>query len=316
MEQNGHFGTHQFSDADEHARSLVNFEQRYFQIEAGKFKSTMTQCDLDGLRLVRERTSHRVSQQGRSPADVYTIGLPVSAPSPATFQGRPLEAATLLQLRGGQEFSLHTPADTELVAIVLPEHEFGELMEYLGGAGSVAWLRAPTMQAGSATAHRACSAIRACFAHAEQNQDLLTVPAVRKALRDQIIEHLLCVLTEGETPGQPDVTRLAYSRIVKTCQEFVLANSEQPLTVTDLCQALRVSRRTLQTSFTEVTGASPAFYLRYMRLSAVRSLLRSTGATLTIRDAAAYWGFIHMGNFARDYFRMFAELPSQTCRRN
>ncbi|KAF7961934.1 hypothetical protein AWV80_27730 [Cupriavidus sp. UYMU48A] len=33
-----------------------------------------------------------------------------------------------------------------------------------------------------------------------------------------------------------------------------------------------------------------------------------------IRDAAARWGFIHMGKFAIEYRNMFGYLPSQTTR--
>jgi hypothetical protein len=35
---------------------------------------------------------------------------------------------------------------------------------------------------------------------------------------------------------------------------------------------------------------------------------------MSIGDAAARWGFFHLGNFANDYRRLFSELPSQTPR--
>jgi AraC family ethanolamine operon transcriptional activator len=47
-----------------------------------------------------------------------------------------------------------------------------------------------------------------------------------------------------------------------------------------------------------------------VRLNGVRRELRSTAAT--VQDAAARWGFWHLGQFSRDYKRQFGELPSQT----
>ena len=35
-------------------------------------------------------------------------------------------------------------------------------------------------------------------------------------------------------------------------------------------------------------------------------------STYSVADAANEWGFWHMGQFAKDYRRMFGELPSET----
>jgi AraC-like DNA-binding protein len=39
------------------------------------------------------------------------------------------------------------------------------------------------------------------------------------------------------------------------------------------------------------------------------------GPAVNITEAAAEWGFWHMGKFAADYRRQFGELPSETLRR-
>ena len=116
------------------------------------------------------------------------------------------------------------------------------------------------------------------------------------------------IIFDGESVGQAD----GGGR-----DEFVLRNAGYPIAVLDLCAALRVSRRTLHTAFTVITGQSPVAYLRSIRLGQVRKLLRTTAASqMTIASAAARCGFIHLGNFASDYRQLFGELPSQSLRRH
>jgi AraC family ethanolamine operon transcriptional activator len=90
-------------------------------------------------------------------------------------------------------------------------------------------------------------------------------------------------------------------------------HAEEPITVPDLCEAIHVSRRTLQYSFQDVLQMSPVAYLRALRMNGVRRDLRRGGHEV-IADRAAHWGFWHLSRFASDYRRMFGELPSETLR--
>ena len=80
-----------------------------------------------------------------------------------------------------------------------------------------------------------------------------------------------------------------------------------------MCEASGASWRTLDYAFKERYGISPKAYLQTRQLNAVRRDLRASGpGGDTVRNVAARWGFWHMGQFARDYRKLFGELPSQT----
>ena len=56
-------------------------------------------------------------------------------------------------------------------------------------------------------------------------------------------------------------------------------------------------------------------YLRGLRLNLVRTRLMSTRqAQLSVSQAAADQGFLHLSHFTERYKAMFGELPSQTPR--
>jgi hypothetical protein len=46
-----------------------------------------------------------------------------------------------------------------------------------------------------------------------------------------------------------------------------------------------------------------------------RSLREDHPSDIRVNDFANRWGFWHMGQFAADYRRLFAELPARTLRR-
>jgi AraC family ethanolamine operon transcriptional activator len=71
----------------------------------------------------------------------------------------------------------------------------------------------------------------------------------------------------------------------------------------------------LRYGFQECFGPGPATYLKIQRLNGVRRQLKaSAGKGITVSAIALQWGFWQMGQFAKDYKKMFGECPSATLR--
>jgi AraC-like DNA-binding protein len=83
--------------------------------------------------------------------------------------------------------------------------------------------------------------------------------------------------------------------------------------VKDVYEKLGVSRRAVEKSFADVLGISPAQYLLACRLNNLRQSL--LGSTLRVADGLADTGFMDASRAARQYRRLFGELPSSTLRR-
>jgi len=80
--------------------------------------------------------------------------------------------------------------------------------------------------------------------------------------------------------------------------------------------ALGVARRTLEHTFHDSIGLSPARYLTVLRLSAIRrEFLHASDDSLFVADLVERYGIVHLGRFAVSYREMFGEMPSQTLRR-
>ncbi|MBX6372714.1 MAG: helix-turn-helix domain-containing protein [Acetobacteraceae bacterium] len=104
------------------------------------------------------------------------------------------------------------------------------------------------------------------------------------------------------------------NRLFAAAEEFLRANVARPIYNADICEALRVSPRTLHDAFVTACGMSPQAYLKLRRLMLVRCALRSggPGGARLVKSVALAHGFWHLGNFAHDYRVYFGETPSET----
>jgi AraC family transcriptional regulator, ethanolamine operon transcriptional activator len=310
------FKVSSLADVHDHSLAVSGWEQVYRQMTPGRFESKVVEATSAEFHFFRESTNRRIVQSGVSPAGFASIAVPLSPSFAGTFQGHRVDGCALMLLSPGEEFRFYTPEAMQYVGVSLPVEQMNELVAVtVASDAPQQWKRnvVPVSQeaAGALQQH-----LIPLLDAAEANPAALADPYVVKRFQDGVLSVLLELLESASGAGARDLTHATYSDIVKRCERIANENSQEPVTVLDLCSALRCSRRTLQTSFQRVANVTPVEYLRAMRLNAVRRLLRSTSAEeLLIGDAAARYGFSHLSYFAREYRDLFGELPSQTHRR-
>jgi AraC family ethanolamine operon transcriptional activator len=140
-----------------------------------------------------------------------------------------------------------------------------------------------------------------------------TTPSAHSAdfLRRTIIEAFVLSLMSGL---QQDKSLHTGARLVTEAEDYVDAATGRPVHISELCSALKVSRRSLHRAFSETLGIGPVAYLRRRRLSAIRSALKQCDpATISIGNMAFEFGFPESGRFAAYYRAHFGETPLETC---
>ncbi|MGH8920027.1 MAG: helix-turn-helix transcriptional regulator, partial [Actinomycetes bacterium] len=111
-------------------------------------------------------------------------------------------------------------------------------------------------------------------------------------------------------PARP-ATPTSLRRAMAFCDE----HADQPISVSDLAAAARVSVRTLQDNFRTYAQTTPLGYLRRVRLDrAHRDLLAAaeSGEQTTVTDVALRWGFVHLSRFAQIYRNTYGHVPSES----
>ncbi|HKT94905.1 MAG TPA: helix-turn-helix domain-containing protein [Paraburkholderia sp.] len=308
------FSCQTFSDAGDHAAVLDGWDQRYFQLGSGKFESSMWQLSLDALHVFYETANQRVTQQVTPPKDTIAFGLPLGETAPYTFAGRALAVNSLIVARGSREFVMHSPENMQLIGVELSLDAFSRLASRCQGKRCIDQPNGPPILSIPVdrlrrVGIRLLQLLRAI----ESEPQILSNDRAEARIEQQIVDAISELLDDEMLGVRADFTQLCHSEIVERTRQLVLQSGDEPITVQQLCEQLKVSRRTIQNSFQTVTGLTPVEYMRSIRLNLVRNLLRKTHPNeLTVRDAAQLWGFLHLGHFAHDYRYQFGESPSDT----
>ena len=114
------------------------------------------------------------------------------------------------------------------------------------------------------------------------------------------------------TPQVLDEPRV--SAVVSACR-LVDERFPAPISLAELSRHCGVAERTLEYGFRQVYDTTPLAFVRSQRLTRNRTALLGSRATTSISDSARACGFTHMGQYCKDYRRLFGETPSMTLER-
>jgi AraC family ethanolamine operon transcriptional activator len=130
--------------------------------------------------------------------------------------------------------------------------------------------------------------------------------------RRTIIEMMAHPIVRNVPAEGPDRLPSA-QKVVREVEHYIDRNAAKPVHISEVCNKLQISRRSLHRAFNENLGIGPVTFLRRKRLcSAHTALLQSAPGVMTIAEVAMQHGFFNIGRFSGDYRTMFGEYPSQT----
>jgi AraC family ethanolamine operon transcriptional activator len=288
------------------------------QLGAGIYQGTCTTLSSERMHLVHEQQNRLIHKTGMLPKNTCTISFALGhdplkrfahflEPSPLTFL-----------LPESTELDILVPAHVDTLYLCLEQDRL------LAGARTLNprfWERPPQGLHGFNTPETARLAA-----------DLLSLlsldahrahPPLSAQTETLLLDSVLLALNQAtEVLGSDTVHSSARQRAIQRvnrAREFIDASLDagQVPSMIDLCAHTYASARTLQYAFREVMQMPPVTYLRILRLNKVRATLQNAATPeTTVTQTATRWGFLHLGEFARDYQRLFGERPSETLARH
>lgn len=314
--QNGHFAPKmelnnpkwcmlEAADADEQAHNLKDWQQQYDQISHGEFYGCINEVSLNHIHAFREYTSQAVRQQCNVLPDSIWLGFSADNKT-CRINGHNVASQTLMVRPGNTEFELVTPEKYNIYGIVVSQDALINVAEKQGIAFNLALLNSPMRNWPPQKLDQLKYLLNEII-----KPDHVSVAG--ELQQDTLLMTMLDILQQDDTNRRESPSLAKRQAVVTKVKEYIVAHPNEQITITQLCELVHVSRRTLQYSFEDVLGISPLRYLRLSRLNAVRRILLSgIKEDETILMIAEQWGFWHAGQFAHDYTRLFGENPSQT----
>jgi AraC-like DNA-binding protein len=150
---------------------------------------------------------------------------------------------------------------------------------------------------------------------AKTSPELFELPEVVRAFEQNSVHLMVRCLTEGTISTMSSGAQ-RHEAIVRRFEEFLEANPNTPLYLTEICTVVGAAERTIRAACESHLGMGPIRYLALRRMHLVRrALLRADSSTATVTGIATDHGFWELGRFAVAYRALFSEPPSATLRR-
>jgi AraC-like DNA-binding protein len=149
---------------------------------------------------------------------------------------------------------------------------------------------------------------------AHETPDILQVPEVLRALENELVHTMSrCLAESGVVETSTDHRR--HKAIIARFEEFLAANSDRPLHLTEICAGIGVAERTLRCACEKHVGMGPIRFLTLRRMHLVRrALLQADPSKSTVTRIVTDHGFWELGRFSVCYRALFGESPSETLR--
>ncbi|WP_290582178.1 AraC family transcriptional regulator [Ketobacter sp.] len=285
---------------------------QYVHVGKGPFKSEFTQlygCHMQ-MNWVNYGSSTHV--MGPIPAGCLCFGLPVAMPHPVRFSLQAFKADELLVMSAGQEVDMIVRDHFSMLVVAFELNWIERMLQALLGEPVYRRHRNYRLQlGGQQSGLDLAGGIVHHIMRVMKEPSLLQTAGFSMSLERYASENLLLsVSTELRREN-----RTHKRQVAKAAREFICNHYDELFSIADLCEALGCTERTLHAGFVEYYNTTPKQYLKRIRYMEARRRLLRIEPHQRIFDVALACGLHHEGRFAREYYRLFGEMPAQTCGR-
>lgn len=305
-----------FDDFDAFTDAARAWKLDFMQLDRGGFDGKLRQCGMGGAQIGRAMFNRKLEQNGESPEGMLTFVIPVNRDLNLNWRRQDVGGNDLLIFSDAREMTSFSDDSFDLVTFSLEESLLEKSAELWGEARVMKLIGSREVVG---LKPQACDELRAaCLTYLERvaaSPDEFTRGCLDKSLIDGLSSKLVQAISVSFSDGEAILEPRKRAKALRWAQDAITAYAHVPITVSQLCSITGASERTLQYAFQEKYGLTPKAYIQAYRLNRVRKVLRiSTAVSHRVVDVANDWGFWHMGQFAKDYRRLFGELPSETLR--
>ena len=289
-------------DANQQAASLINWQQEYDQLSRGRFLGQLRERKFSHVHLFQEDSNRKLKQQCRVNEGIW-LGLSAND-RPLHINHAQANSDSILVHEDGVDFELLTPENFSIYGLVISPALIERIQQQLevdSLTNKSHFLRCSQHYTEQIKVYLALLL--------SPNQPHWSFHTHQVIVQDMLVE--LFAQSSNQDTQKANVTQREVT--MRRVRQY-LDNSQyrNPITVTELCDAVHVSRRTLQYTFESCCDISPKQFIQSVRLNKVRRVLQDPSEQRCINEIAFDFGFFHLGHFCQSYKQLFGESPIQT----
>ncbi len=147
------------------------------------------------------------------------------------------------------------------------------------------------------------------------NPSAVDNPIIRRQLDDLVLGGILSL--PGKHHRLIDRSNSSVgAAVVRRAEEFMEANVDRPISMSDVAAACGCSRTKLFLAFQQEREWTPLQFLVRRRMEWARRALLTPTQRITVTAVALDCGYANVSRFAQEYRKLFGETPSMTLSRS
>jgi AraC-like DNA-binding protein len=280
----------------------------------GRFYAAATQIGLETLRLQRFKVALPLIGRYTVAPDRRSIGFLTGETASSMHCGVEATPADIL-VHSNDAVHQRTGTDLRYATMSLPSDQISDLSRIIIGHEFLIENHGSIVRPPSDLMSRLQSLHKMVASLANDTPELLELPAVRRALEQQLIHIMVRCLAEGGGV-RTMIGDGRHRAIIAKFEDFLAAHPDRPLYLTEICAGIGVAERTLRAVCERHLGMGPIRFLSLRRMHLVRrALLAADARTASVTRIVTDYGFWELGRFSVAYRALFEESPSETLRR-
>ena len=276
-------------------------------------------CQIGNFQFIEVSYGSPVLLRGSAPSGTFTLGIPKVLVGENLYGGNLISQRQSIAATCNGHLDLRADKSFNIFVITVPIEQILACAEQMQRSLSRAQLLSPGLILPNPTALQQLSNyLEELLLLAKTHPDRLTDISQGNSMAHLILEDSLPLFVDVLTSDSNFIPEKESRRrkLVKRAETLMRSRINTPITLTDLCQELKTSQRSLYYAFEQSLSLPPMQYLKILRLHGVRRALKSADPqTAKVTKIAGNYGFWHMGQFSTDYRIMFGESPSTTLKK-
>lgn len=281
--------------------SVFDWELETRQLQSGILKGIFDFRNTEELSLMSTSFSHRIEQMGNSPKDYFTFSITADTISNFKWRGYDINPNNIMMFPLSGELNAITQADFNVYIISIKI----DFLEHLIAINNLHGIKD---RFGKFELFEADSNILSLIRHYAQG--FLHAPDVTH-LKYQIPILLLKAIACSEnitSKGKNTIKDYSLNSFLNYFKSTNFAN----VNIKDFCSETKIAQRTLEYAFIEKYNMTPKTYVNNVRLNhAFKEIFINRHQNILIKDVAYACDFNHMGQFSKDFYRLFQMKPTQ-----
>ena len=302
-----------FDDFELLKETASSWNLEFSQLDSGKFSGELMLLNMPEFQLSFSSFNRQFNQKGATPCGYRTFAIPADKHQSFRWKNHEVNGNNMIIFPESGELDAHSfpgfkaytiSIANDLIEDFINANESTDLVS-IKDMGEVLELAPQSM-------HSIRRQINYMSEQIERNPELINKKAFQQIFTNDFPSLLLNRLINRKPGNKTPSQRIRDISTQKAVEYLNGCKSEMP-SVTELCLISGASQRTLEYAFKDKFGFGPKEYMMKLLLNRVRQALKKANhEKVTVQVVAHRHGFLHMGQFSRDYKKLFGELPSET----